>query len=722
MNPRKKIFIFLILFSTISAFFIFFIGITFYDKPSISDKLSTLFQLLSMQDLSITDENDNDNFLIISVEEKISSKGVLDLLNFLEKQGTKHIVLDMNFENIQDQEKIADIKELIKKKNNIYGYIKLKESKGLSFRNKNYSNNDKILSNLQLIKTDNDFIYANYLEDLLFINYLQIPPQNVGFVIDTKKTDKRNIDLIYKFDSKYLLSLPFMMSLRENDSLDLNSLFLKGNNVSFADKTLYYDEKGRMSFSGDDIKEAKIVSIMYQEWKTHLELRSSISGAIDRLEEANLVNMKGFELYSKEEEIIDSMYSYPESKDREKNTILTIIKDRSKTWKAFRDTISKVKDATVIITIDEDKGWINNFVYQRLLLKYSENMKRIPLTISLLLAIIIFSVIILFTNIPTKKENYKYIAILLILLLEWLLYFVLRTVFGVVFYASFYFIITLIAIAFYFILAKLSIFIWNKQVLDIYQGNIGKDYNRKIAYLWQTNKFRFSSDKRWISIISVDKTPLMPSEIDIKTSDILAVKNIDIENVIKQNYGIISGSTQKEIFAYFGYPEVVRNFTILKPIKNITKVDSSLNIAIHSSNEYFKFIPDKEMGSYKYFSNVDLILQSMLKYAKEYSVNVIITDVVYKELKKSINVRMLDRINIENIPNYSVRLFELILTNKKEIEEMITYFHAGLKFYEEEDYKRAILYFKQCLKIIPEDIPSIKFLERCKKLIVEKKA
>jgi len=268
---------------------------------------------------------------------------------------------------------------------------------------------------------------------------------------------------------------------------------------------------------------------------------------------------------------------------------------------------------------------------------------------------------------------------------------------------------------------KLVMLVWLNRVFDIYQGNIGKDYNRKIAYLWQANKFNFSSSKVWITNVLFDKRPLIPNEIDEKTSDILAIKNIDIEYKIKQNYGIITGITQKEIIAYFGYPKVSKHFTILNYIKNIIKNNNNLNIAIHSSNEYFKFIPDKKVGNYRYFSNVDLILQDMIKYAREYSIGIIITDVVYKELQKNIQVRMLDRINIENMSNYSIRLFELILSNKKETEKMINYFHAGLKFYEEKDYKNAISYFKQCLKIIPADIPSLKFIERCKKFIIENK-
>ncbi len=708
MNPRNKVILILSLFCIISSLLIFFVGMGCYDNNIFSSKLSA------------ADENGDDNFITISIDEKISSKSVLDLLSFLEKQEAKHIVVDLNFENIQDQENITDIKELIKEKNNIYGFIKLKEAKGINFSKKNYSKNDKILSNLQVIKANNGFIYANYLKDLFFVNYLQIPSRNIGFIVDTKSKGKKNIDFVYKFDNRYLLSIPFMMHLKENNSLDFDNLSFKALSISFRNNVLHYDEKGRMSFSGKGIKEAKVTSLAYQEWKTHLDLRSSISGAINRLDENSSEEIKGFALYSKEEEIIDAVYSYSATNDPTKDTLLTIIKDRSKSWKAFRDSVPNIKDSTVIITVDEDRGFINNFISQKQLLKYSKNIKRLPLTLHLILLMVIFSSIILLSNIPFKKESYGYIIIGLIFVAELFLNFVFKSILKVDFYLSFYLTTTLIAVVLYLVLAKLTLFIWDKKVLEIYKGNIGKNFARKIALLWQSNKFHFSSEKKWITFISIDKMSMMPDSFDENTSDAFAIKSIDIENTIKQNYGIISSSTQKEISAYFGYPSVFKHFSILKPIKNIIKLDTGIHTAMHSSDEYFKFIPYVDIGNYTHFGNADLVLHEALKYAKEHSINVIITDVVYKELQKHITVRMLDRINIASIPNYSTRLFELILDNKKETKELIKYFHAGLKLYEETEYHKAIAYFKHCLKIVPTDVPSTKFIEKCKRLHTEK--
>ena len=106
----------------------------------------------------------------------------------------------------------------------------------------------------------------------------------------------------------------------------------------------------------------------------------------------------------------------------------------------------------------------------------------------------------------------------------------------------------------------------------------------------------------------------------------------------------------------------------------------------------------------------------MIQYAKMFNITLIISETVFKLSNFKLPVRMLDRVRIEGIKG-SIRLFELLTEEKYSgNKEFYNYFHAGLKLYENKKWKEAGAYFRQCLKIDNEDIPSKKYLERCKNL------
>ncbi|HOV14326.1 MAG TPA: hypothetical protein PK771_08595, partial [Spirochaetota bacterium] len=133
--------------------------------------------------------------------------------------------------------------------------------------------------------------------------------------------------------------------------------------------------------------------------------------------------------------------------------------------------------------------------------------------------------------------------------------------------------------------------------------------------------------------------------------------------------------------------------------------------------EWFKFNNINNERYYNHFGKSYNILDAMLKYAKKFNINIIISDAVYKLSELNLNVRMLDRIKIPNLNN-PIRVFELISDEQKDNHKnIVEYFHAGLKLFESKKFDEASMYFKQCLKINSNDTPSKIYLNRCKDLI-----
>ena len=265
--------------------------------------------------------------------------------------------------------------------------------------------------------------------------------------------------------------------------------------------------------------------------------------------------------------------------------------------------------------------------------------------------------------------------------------------------------------------------IWIKEVKSIFKGSVSKKYAKEIANYWKNKKWSLESKAYLCTFVHIDTSTFLQKDITEDEVEVIGNKNSEIETIIKNNCGIRNNFNPAEILCYFGNPAIYKNHAqkAIKTAYSLNKIPITINsqnvnlrIAIHSKQEWFKYIKKDNQKCYTYFGNSINILSSMIQYAKKFNILIIISDTVYKLCSLKIPVRMLDRIRIPYI-NETIRLFELLTnTQYKEGYKFYDYFHAGLKLFEKQKWNEAAAYFRQCLKINDDDTPSKIYLKRCK--------
>jgi len=716
IGPKIKVLTYFFIIFFVFSIIIFFISFDTYDKNSFLNFIERKVFLRESIDIK------NDNIFVLNIENKIDSMSFLNLLYFLKDNTADTVILDLNFSNLIDTVKLNEIKNFIKSNQNIYGYLKLENKKGLKFLNRNYSLDDNLLKNFSYLKTNHSFIYSNYLKDVKIDNEFGIKNKNIGFIYEKDAIfDKNNLNLLYKFENKFVFSLPFLIYCKEKN-IDTEEIDFGLTEGVFKDSIFYLDQKGKMSFLHNmDKKEIQINNFL--EWKEVLNARSEIVENLTKIEILKS-DKKEFDLYKEEEAIIDNLYSYPALKDTTKNTILDLTKNKIGEWKSFKlGKIEKTKKSIFIITQNGDFNWVNNFVYYKNILSFSKNLKRLPISL-----IIVFSILFLFILLTfgLYSKNSLFFSIIVILLQIILLqcYFIFRIFLGMDFPFLTLVIVLFLGFVFGFLLRSIDKIVWFLEVKTIFGSFVSNNFAEDIARFWKQKKWDLESRQYISTFLLVDTSIFLQNEITEDDIDTIGLKTSEIQQKIKDNYGIISALNTNEVFSYFGNPPI-RNEHYKDAINCAYLIDQipillnnipqKLVVAVHSKKEWFKFKKVEGEKHYINFGNSLNTLDAMVKYAKKFGINIIISDSVFKLNSLSLNVRMLDRIKIAGVKN-SVRVFEFFTDAQKEkLGNLLDYFHAGLKLFEKRNYEEASSYFRQCLKLKENDIPSQIYLDRCKK-------
>jgi adenylate cyclase len=100
---------------------------------------------------------------------------------------------------------------------------------------------------------------------------------------------------------------------------------------------------------------------------------------------------------------------------------------------------------------------------------------------------------------------------------------------------------------------------------------------------------------------------------------------------------------------------------------------------------------------------------------KHYSTHAMISESTYSKAKDYLEVRKLDRIRVVG-KSEPVTIYELL--GKKEslpdrMYEMLEIYDQGLEYFTNREWKKARSVFKKALKVIPDDGPSMTYVDRC---------
>jgi hypothetical protein len=723
--PNIKTIIFFILFFLFSSIVFFFLIISFYDQNSFLNIIeNNIITYVNNNKVKISPRNIKYN--IININKKISSNDFKYLLYFIKEANPDNIFLDINFDRLKDNDEIIEIEKYLASNKKIFGILHLSNLKGIKFSKK--AIDKELFTNTINIKSKYPFFYAYCLGKIRIKNIFSINPEKIGFINNNFSLfNNNNVDLLFKINNKYLISAPFLFFLREN-GINLNQLKFEYTKINYFNRNFNYDQKGKASFIHRNIKRFDLIKDVnnFDEFEIALNSRKKI---IDNLKLINLFNSKstGFELYKEESKIIDEVYKIQDIDNSRQNELLTQAKNEALKWKAFKNVnLDKINKDYIFITQDDDYKWISDFFYQKNLFRYGLFLKKVPIILIVFFLLSLFLALILL-NYYAKNNFFQFFIIFLLSTISLISYFFLR----IYLFWDFPFIITFLVIIYSYmssiIIKNFNNKAWVKEVKSIYKGSISSQFAKKIAFFWKYNNWNLDSKQYLCTFLFIDKSIMLTRDISEGDVEIIGAKNSEIESTIKKHNGIRNTFTPTEILCYFGNPPIIKNhakiaietvFEINKMVFNINNETVKLRQALHSKEEWFKFVKKGNQKYYTYFGNSINILAAMIHYAKLFNVTLIISETVFKLSKFKLPVRMLDRVKIEGIKG-SLRLFELIPYEEyNQNKEFYNFFHAGLKLYENKKWKDAGAYFRQCLKINKEDNPSKIYLDRCKKLIM----
>lgn len=661
---------------------------------------------------------------ILNIENRIDSEIFLNTLYFLTDITIDNVFIDINFRSLSDSTYVQNINNFINDNKKFYGFTLLENKKGIKFINRNYSNNDIIQKNFTYLKTSDNFLYASYLKDIKIENIFQIPSEKIGFIIENKNK-KDSIDILYKFDNKFLLSLPLLKYFSDSN-ISLKNVDFNIFNATYNKKIIIkYDQKGRASFQHNIIPKPEIITNSFSEWNDNFINRKTIIDNILKLKliEQRSTNLDGF-IY--DEKIIDNIYNVPDFKNFDDNNLLSLTKEISSQWRSFKNFKKEMLNGAIVFIVDSGNfDFVNNFITELNIIQNGKNLNKLP--VLFIYIIIFFLIIFIFTmNIFTKKFYTTLLINSGLLIFNLVLFFILRL------FLNTDYIFTIIIIEYVwttilcFLLKMIENRLWIDGVNEVYKGELSLNYAKKIATLWRNNKINFNPQQILTTFMLVDTSTLIDKEASEENIDTIGEKTVEIENIIKNNYGIISSVTPSHILGYFGNPAIEESLPInaINSAKDIEKLQiiletskHYLTIAIHSKYEWFKFIKKGNINFWTHFGTSVKILSEMIEIAKKFGIPIIISENIFKQCNFKIPVRMITKIKIDGIKD-SIRLFELLSQeNIDKFDRLYDYFHAGLKLFESRKWNEAAQYFMQCLKINENDKVSKIYLEKCKELI-----
>ena len=212
---------------------------------------------------------------LIGLFASISSLIFSSLLYFVNENLPNKIILDVNYDNLSDFNYVQDIKNFVKTTDNFLGFLKIENKKGISFSKKNYQKDDTLLKNFNFLKTTETFSYANYLEDIFIKNQFTISADKIGVVFEKKDTNffDDNLNILFKFENKFLLTLNFLIYLRDKKVSLKDVDFLHTKVLIGADNPIYYDQKGKSTFLHSIEYNENLNLVNFNTWHNYFVLR-----------------------------------------------------------------------------------------------------------------------------------------------------------------------------------------------------------------------------------------------------------------------------------------------------------------------------------------------------------------------------------------------------------------------------------------------------------------
>ncbi len=647
----------------------------------------------------------------------------INLLYFFSSMDPALIVYDTtNFSFFSDRITTDIMNDFIKNNNKVIATSHSSSMKRMGIIHGNYLNNDLVLNNFVYLQTKNSFNLSNSIGDIsLLPATFIIPPYKNSLY--TSDCTTGNVDILYKMGKRYAFTLPFLIYLKLSNISQLERLKFEETSVKIGSNTLYYDERGRISFNQKKSINVPVTLTKLSDFGDVLQKRTEL---IKTLNSLGLIKNKdnSFNSYHDDESVIDTIYNIPEFTNAEKNALLTSAKRLASEWKSFKQIYKNVLgESIVFISKHNEPGWISKTMSDVHILEKTDQLKRVLYIFSFFISIIFFMVC--FSIVFYIQSLLSVLLSITVIIINLILYFFAINYLKYDYPVLITIIFCITGTFFGLFYKQLYFMVWYKEVSRVLGHNISNEYKKNIALSYKNKETDFNSGFRIASFMNVDISGIL--EYEKNDSNFIYDGKVlqGIESLIKSKNGVINSITPSCVSSYFGIPlrtenseYITNNLDAAKTIVHFFEKDESvtdsLKIAIHVKNEYFDLLQTEDVVRYRNIGSSINVLNGMKVIASRFECKILISASVVKLSAEALKVRMLDRVRIKGHDKVE-RFFEY-LTDKdyKEKEKIIDYFHAGLKLFELKMWDDSSYYFRQCLKLDPEDVPSKIYLKRCK--------
>ncbi|HSW69754.1 MAG TPA: cache domain-containing protein [Gammaproteobacteria bacterium] len=206
----------------------------------------------------------------------------------------------------------------------------------------------------------------------------------------------------------------------------------------------------------------------------------------------------------------------------------------------------------------------------------------------------------------------------------------------------------------------------------------------------------------------------------------------ELSQVIVMNHGTIDKYMGDAIMAFWGAPSIIEQPSLYaaKAALRCLNLSEELNetwqeqgkpllhtrIGIHFGQAIVGNFGSSERISYTAIGDAINIASRLEGINKIYGTQIIVSDVVYHQIKNDFVLRMLDCITVKG-RNEAHYIYELVAETYMEItydfEKYTMNFAKGFAAYQKRQWDEAISFFVECLKIYPADTVAGVLIKRC---------
>ena len=254
--------------------------------------------------------------------------------------------------------------------------------------------------------------------------------------------------------------------------------------------------------------------------------------------------------------------------------------------------------------------------------------------------------------------------------------------------------------------------------------------------LQHPEKLQLGGEERFLTVLFIDLANFTSTSEKLKPAELVNLINYyltEMTDIILKYDGIIDKYEGDAIMAEFGAPVYFEDHALkachaaLEMNRRLKQLDLSrfkgvvnqlsCRIGINSGNMIVGNMGSRNVFDYTVMGD-SVNLASRLEGAnKAYGTSIMISEETNNLVKEEFITRELDLIRVKG-RQQPVKVFELIAWRKEKIPEnltaMLPVFHTGLRYYQHQEWKKAVECFRYCLEVVPDDGPSRVFLKRIK--------